>query len=189
MRNLWTIYRYEIKKLTSKKLLWVTSLLCVVGIVITVTAGLFGTYYVDGEPIESHYEGFRKDQAYRKAISGRSIDENLLRETVDAYGHVPTNVFRYTLSEEYEAFARPYSDIFNLIQKIVKSFVRSLYPLEIVAEFVIRIFTKVVWLMILHGSCVDIHWFVRIVKQVDKLIENSSIINVCAVVIYVNGEV
>lgn len=116
MRNLWTIYRYEIKKLTSKKLLWVTSLLCVVGIVITVTAGLFGTYYVDGEPIESHYEGFRKDQAYRKAISGRSIDENLLRETVDAYGHVPTNVFRYTLSEEYEAFARPYSDIFNLIQ-------------------------------------------------------------------------
>ena len=73
MRNLWTIYRYEIKKLTSKKLLWVTSLLCVVGIVITVTAGLFGTYYVDGEPIESHYEGFRKDQAYRKAIPAEAL--------------------------------------------------------------------------------------------------------------------
>ena len=32
MSNLWTIYKYEIKKLTGKKLFWVMAFLCVVGI-------------------------------------------------------------------------------------------------------------------------------------------------------------
>lgn len=116
MRNLWTIYRYEIKKLTGKKLLWVTAFLCMVAIVFTVFARLIGTYYVDGKPIESNYEAFRKDQAYRKELSGRYIDQALLQETMDSYGHVPTDVLRYSLTEEYETFARPYSDIFNLIR-------------------------------------------------------------------------
>ena len=116
MRNLWTIYKYEMKKLTGKKLLWVTAFLCVAAIVITVFAGLIGTYYVDGKPIESNYEAFRKDQAYRKNLSGRYIAQELLQETVDGYSHVPTNVARYSLTEEYENFARPYSDIFNLIR-------------------------------------------------------------------------
>lgn len=116
MRNLWTIYKYEIKKLTGKKLLWTTAFFCAVGIVISTFAGVIGTYYVDGEPYESHYEAFRKDQIYRKALSGRCIDEALLQETVEAYGHIPTDAFRYTLTEEYENFARPYSDICNLIR-------------------------------------------------------------------------
>lgn len=116
MHNLWTIYKYEIKKLTGKKLLWVTALLCLAGIVVTVFSGLIGTHYVDGEPYESHYEAFRKDQEYRKDLSGRYIDEALLRETVDGYGRIPTDALRYTLTEEYETFARPYSDIFNMIR-------------------------------------------------------------------------
>ena len=116
MRNLWTIYKYEIKKLLGKKLLWVTAFLCVAAIMVTVFAGLIGTYYVDGKPIESNYEAFRKDQAYRKNLSGRYIAQELLQETVDGYSHVPTNVLRYSLTEEYETFARPYSEVFNLIR-------------------------------------------------------------------------
>ena len=116
MCNFWMIYKYEVKKLTGKKLFWVMAFLCVVGIVLSAFAGLLGTYYVDGEPIESNYEAFKKDQIYRKALSGRYIVETLLLETVDAYGHVPFDVLRYTLTEEYETFARPYSDIFNLIR-------------------------------------------------------------------------
>lgn len=116
MDNLWTIYSYELKKLTGRKLLWITAFLCAAGIVITVFAGLLGTYSVDGKPIESNYEGFRKDQAYRQALSGRPVDQTLLLETVEAYRHVPSNVARYSLTEEYEAFARPYSAIFNLIR-------------------------------------------------------------------------
>ena len=116
MRNFGTIYKYEIKKLTGRKLFWITALLCVVGIVITTFAGLWGTYYVDGEAIESHFEGFQKDQKYRQELSGKAVDQELLQETVDAYAHVPTDVPRYTLTEEYQTFARPYSPIFNLIR-------------------------------------------------------------------------
>ena len=116
MCNFWTIYKYEIKKLIGKKFFWVMTVLCVAGIVLSVFAGLIGTYYVDGEPVESNYEAFKKDQIYRKALSGRLIDEVLLQETVDAYRHVPADALRYTLTEQYETFARPYSDIFNLIR-------------------------------------------------------------------------
>ena len=35
---------------------------------------------------------------------------------MDAYRKVSTDTSRYTLTEEYEMFARPYSDIFNLIR-------------------------------------------------------------------------
>lgn len=116
MSSLWTIYKYELKKLTHRKLFRITAFLCVISIVITSFAGLMGNYYVDGEPIESNYEAFRKDQGYQKELSGRCIDQALLRETVDGYSHVPTNVLRYSLTEEYESFARPYSDIFKLIR-------------------------------------------------------------------------
>lgn len=116
MHNLWTIYKYEIKKLTNKKLFGVMVLICMVTIVLMVSFGLIGNYYVDGKPIESKSEAFKKDQAYQKALSGRAIDQALLQETVDAYGHIPADAYRYTLTEEYEAFARPYSDIFNLIR-------------------------------------------------------------------------
>ena len=116
MRNFGTIYKYEIKKLTGRRLFWITALLCVLGICLTTFSGLLGTYYVDGEPIESHFEGFQKDQKYRQELSGKAVDQELLQETVDAYAHVPTDVPRYTLTEEYQTFARPYSPIFNLIR-------------------------------------------------------------------------
>ena len=116
MCNFRTVYKYELKKLTGKKLLWITGLLCAVGIAICSFSGVIGTYYVDGEPVESNYEAFRKDQSYRKDLSGRAIDEALLRETVEGYRRVPANVPRYSMTEEYEMFARPYSDIFHLIR-------------------------------------------------------------------------
>lgn len=116
MCNLWTIYKYELKKLTGKKLLWVTAFICFVCIVISTFAGLIGTYYVDGEPVESNYEAFQKDQIYRKTLSGRSVDQELLQETLDGYRQIPADASHYTLTEEYESFARPYSDIFNLIR-------------------------------------------------------------------------
>ena len=116
MNNLWTVYNYEIKKIVNRKSFWITSFICAICIAFTTCSGLVGTYYVDGKPIESNYEAAIKDQAYRKELSGRVIDNSLIQETVEAYSHVPTDVYRYTLTEEYEMFARPYSDIFNLIR-------------------------------------------------------------------------
>lgn len=116
MCNLWTIYKYELKKITGTKLFRAASFLCAAAIVITAFAGLIGTYYVDGEPIERNYSSSLKDRTYRKNLSGRYIDQDLLQETVDGYSHVPANVLRYSLTPEYETFARPYSEIFHLIR-------------------------------------------------------------------------
>ena len=116
MHNLWTIYKYEIKKVTGKKLFWGTTFLFTLAIVFNTLTGLIGNYYVDGEITESKYEAFCKDSAYRQNLTGRFIDETLIGETVDAYRKVSTDTSRYTLTEEYEMFARPYSDIFNLIR-------------------------------------------------------------------------
>lgn len=116
MCNLWTLYKYEVKKLTSKKLFIVTAMLCTVCIVLSTFTSLLGTYYVDGKAIETNYEAFKKDQTYQKALSGRYIDETLIQETINAYRHVRADAVHYTLTEEYETFARPYSDIFTLIR-------------------------------------------------------------------------
>lgn len=120
MYNLGTLFQFELKKLAKRKLLWITAFICLLCIGITVTSSLLGTYYVDGEPVETHYEIFRKDQVYRKALSGRDIDRELLQETVDAYRRIPSEAERYTLTEEYQTYARPYSDIFNLIRSWTK---------------------------------------------------------------------
>lgn len=114
--NLGRLYQFELKKLAKRKLFWITALVSLLCIGFTVTSGLLGTYYVEGEPVESHYQIFKTDQGYRQALTGREIDQKLIQETVDAYMQIPMGVERYTLTQEYQTYARPYSDIFNLIR-------------------------------------------------------------------------
>ena len=114
--NLGRIFQFEVKKLVKRKLFWNTALLSLLCIGFTVTSGILGTYYVEGEAVETHYQTFKTDQVYRKALSGREINQQLIRETVDAYMQIPMGIERYTLTQEYQIYARPYSDIFNLIR-------------------------------------------------------------------------
>lgn len=115
MSDLHTLYQFELKKLTKKKLLWITAFLMLIAIIFTTTSSLLGSQYVDGELAESHYQSFQIDKKYRKALSGRVIDQQLLNKTIDAYLQIPKDAYRYTLTREYQTYARPYSDIFNLI--------------------------------------------------------------------------
>lgn len=114
--SLGRLFQFELKKLVKRKLLWTTALVSLLCIGVTVTSGLFGTYYVEGKPVETHYQIFKTDQVYRKALSGRDIDQKLIQETVDAYKQIPISEERYTLTQEYQTYARPYSDIFNLVR-------------------------------------------------------------------------
>ena len=116
MNNFSVLYRYELKKLLQKKILWVALAVCFVGILFSLLFPLVGSYYVDGMYIDSNYNMHLTDQGYRKALDGRSIDQALLEETVTAYSRVPMDVSPYSLTEEYQAYARPYSEIFNLIR-------------------------------------------------------------------------
>ncbi len=116
MDNFAILYRYELKKLFQKKILWVTLFICLFAIAFSILFPLAGSYYVDGVLIDSNYNMYLTDQGYRKALSGCAIDQALLEETITAYSHVPMEQIPYSLTEEYQTYARPYSEIYHLIR-------------------------------------------------------------------------
>lgn len=84
-KNLGTLYHYELKKLVGRKLLWIALAVCILA------------------------------RANRENLSGRAIDDDLLKEMVEAYRLVPSDVARYTLTDEYQTYARPYSDVYDIV--------------------------------------------------------------------------
>ena len=115
MNKLLTLYRYELKKLMQKKLVWVSFLICIVSIIFAILVPLLGTYYANGKAIGTNYEQHLIDQAHRKALSGRPINQALLEDTIAAYKDLPIET-KYVLTEAYQNNARQYSEVFNLIQ-------------------------------------------------------------------------
>ena len=81
MNNLNLLYRYELKKITGRKLFWITLLLCLLTIISVPALSLTGKYYVDGVFADTHYHMFLVDQADEKALSGRANYKTLLKET------------------------------------------------------------------------------------------------------------
>lgn len=116
MNQFATIYRYEVKKIIKRKLVWITLFICLLGIIFTPFSNLLGSYYVDGVLTDTHYHMFQVDSEYLRALSGREIDQKLLEETVTAYRRIPADADRYIVTEEYQTYARPYSKVFNLIR-------------------------------------------------------------------------
>lgn len=114
MNNFGTLYFYELKKIIKRKIYWITLVLCTLCVIITVFSGLIGNYYVDGKLIDSHLHMFQIDKVYRENLSGRKIDQTLLDEMSKAYSHIPSSAEQYTLTDAYQTYAHPYSDIFNL---------------------------------------------------------------------------
>ena len=115
MKIFMTLYQYELKKIVRRKLVWITLLICIGCIVIIAAGELFGNYYVDGEVVDTHYHMLQVDSAYRRALSGRVVGQELLEEMMEAYSKIPITEGRYSITEEYQQYARPYSEIFNLV--------------------------------------------------------------------------
>lgn len=116
MNQFGILYRYELKKIIKRRLVWITFMICLLLVILIASAGLTGKYYVDGQVADTHYHMFLVDREYARALSGRKIDQELLEETVAAYRQIPPTTDRYTLTEEYQTYARPYSPIFNIIR-------------------------------------------------------------------------
>lgn len=112
-----TLICYEMKKILNRKLVWVSVLISILLIIVTICGSLLGDYYVDGEYINSNYEMFQTDAAYQKELSGRMIDDVLLQEMQEAYAKVPMDIEQYTLTEEYQTYARRYSAIYNYVRQ------------------------------------------------------------------------
>ena len=72
---------FEYKKIFKRKSA-IIALIIVTAVVCTSPLMIFiGTYYVDGEPFESHYEAMVKDRAYSMAITATmDVIGNFLKE-------------------------------------------------------------------------------------------------------------
>ena len=116
MKQLGVLYRYELKKIIKRKLVWITLFICMAVTAVSVFSNLTGSYYVDGEIVDTHYHMFLVDSGYSRNLSGRKIDQELLEEMMEAYGKIPSTAGRYSLTEEYQTYARPYSAIFNTVR-------------------------------------------------------------------------
>ena len=64
-----------------------------------------------------------------------------------------------------------------------------LYPLEIVSEFICRIFSLIVRLVVLHSSCMYVDRIIGSLYEVEKLIVDGLIVNVSAVVFDIYREI
>ena len=118
MNNYGTIYRYELKKIVSKKIVWISFSLGILVSIISVFAPLLGNYYIDGKFIDTNYNIYQTGKKYALELNGRKIDQALLEETIAAYGKIPqTTENHYTTTEEYQKFARPYNEVFQIIRK------------------------------------------------------------------------
>ncbi|MBQ6844950.1 MAG: ABC transporter permease subunit, partial [Agathobacter sp.] len=102
-----TLFFYEVKKILQRKIVWICMLISILIILITVSASVLGDY-----------EAYQTERAYEKALSGRLIDDTLLKEMQEAYAKVPLDQEKYSHTDEYQTYARPYSTIFNTVRRL-----------------------------------------------------------------------
>lgn len=120
MNNLGILYHYEMKKLLLRKVTWISLLVGIIIISGMIISDMVGDYYVGDKYIDTKYNMYVTDQNYRKALDGRTIDQSLLEEMASAYNKVPKNIEKYSQTEEYQKYARPYSEIFNFVRDAMR---------------------------------------------------------------------
>lgn len=116
MNNFGILYQYECKKLLNRKIVWISFLICTIIIIFSLCVPFLGDYYIGGEFVDTNYNMYQTDKQYAEALGGREIDQELIEETIAAYRKIPdTTGKNYILTEEYQQYAPPYSEIFNFI--------------------------------------------------------------------------
>ncbi|SHI66281.1 ABC transporter permease subunit [Lutispora thermophila] len=118
MNSFCELVKFEYRKILKKRS---TVIILILGILLTAfscVGPLMGNYYIRGEVYESNYEGMKKDREYARGLSGREINSDLLSETIEAYSHIPIVEGRFTDTDEYQQYARPYSEIQYMIRKV-----------------------------------------------------------------------
>jgi ABC-type transport system involved in multi-copper enzyme maturation permease subunit len=111
------LVKFEYRKILLKRSTIITLLLAVFLTAFSCVGTLMGYYYIKGEVLESNYDGMKKDREYIRSLSGREIGSDILSETVEAYSRIPPTDGKYTDTQEYQQYARPYSEIYYMIRK------------------------------------------------------------------------
>lgn len=120
MTNLGVLYGFEVRKILRRKIVCISMVLMTVITVISMSATLIGSYYMDGVKVDTNYHMFQVDSAYAKEFGGRVIDRELFEEIKAAYDKIPGDAGdKYNWTEEYQTYARPYSAVYNYIRRSV----------------------------------------------------------------------
>lgn len=117
MADFWTLYFFELKKLWKRKLVKIASACLFAVAVFTISSPMLGSYSL-GVVKESNAEGVRKDAAYREALDGKMLNQELLEEVYEAYSKVPYENEKYSGTEAYQTYARPYSAVFHMVRDL-----------------------------------------------------------------------
>lgn len=106
-----TLLCYEIKKILMKKSTIVAFVLLFAVQIFLGIAGSLGSTYVEDVFVETHAERNKIDRENGIALSGRTIDEELLTEMSEAYAKIDMEDRQYLLSEVYQKEVRKYAGV------------------------------------------------------------------------------
>lgn len=118
MSTFWELVKFEYKKILCRRSTVITLLAGVLLTAFTCVGTLLGNHNIEGEVLESNYEGMVKDRENIRKLAGRAIDADLLAEAVEAYSRIPPVDGIYCDTREYQEYARPYFEIYYLIRKV-----------------------------------------------------------------------
>ena len=99
MSHFWLLTKWEYKKLLKRKIVWITLGIMVFLCIFSSVGGLFGSYYIEGEQVMSHWELLKLDQKAARKYEGRKIDQSLLDDLNQAVSEDENSV-----PEELEGF-------------------------------------------------------------------------------------
>ena len=116
MNNFGVLYRFELKKIWKRKIVYAALAVCFLATAMIFIGEFSGSYDIDSEKADTQYPMFLTDRNYQQMLNGREINQSLLEETVKAYGMIPATAEKYSTTEEYQTYARPYSAIFNFVR-------------------------------------------------------------------------
>ena len=120
MNIFWNLVSYEYKKIFKRKGAVITLILAAVLSLVSVFGTIIGyVYNSSGEPVMSRYDDMKIDLEYARKMSGRAIDTELIMEASEAYSKLRFDSSeKYTDSEEYENYARKYSEIYSIARSV-----------------------------------------------------------------------
>lgn len=120
MKNLGTLYKFELGKLMKRKITWITVTVTLLLILCSLALDSLGNYYIDGVKMGTNFSMNQIYKADQQRLDGRPIDQELLEEMNTGYGKIPGEAINggghYTKTEEYRTYARPYFAIFNFVR-------------------------------------------------------------------------
>ncbi len=94
MRNFGTLYKFELKKLCQRKMIWVALVILAVAAVLPAVSQVTGKMYVSNDAtggedqVWTHYELVQRQRQDPAGLDGRPLDTDLIQETIGKMGYV-----------------------------------------------------------------------------------------------------